>query len=128
LWSIQINVPILIKNIFEISTREKRARKHVNYFPFPRIRYGEIDKVNLIISFLKKVKNALKSDEVSEFIMLCEVEESRIRFHLTRLSEEEIIDPHGPYHVDSKKIICFNCAQDILDDSGNWTHFSPATK
>ena len=22
----------------------------------------------------------------------------------------------------------FNCAKDILDDSGNWTHFSPATK
>ena len=93
-----------------------------------RIRYGEIDKVNMIISFLEKVKTVLNSDEDSEFIILSDVEESRIRFHLTRLSEEEIIDPHGPYQVDTKEIIYFNCAKDILDDSGNWTHFSPATK
>lgn len=90
-----------------------------------RIRYGEIDKVILIISFLEKVKDTLKSDEDSEYIMVCDVEESRIRFHLTRLSEEEIVDPLGPYHVDTNEILYFNCAKDILDDTGNWTHFSP---
>ncbi len=90
-----------------------------------RIRYGEIDKVNIIISFLENVKVTLKSDEDSEFIMLSDVEECRIRFHLTRLSEEEIVDPLGPYQVDTKEILFFECAKDILDDAGNWTHFSP---
>jgi hypothetical protein len=90
-----------------------------------RIRYGEIDKVNIIISFLEKVKAALKSDEDSEFILVCDVEEGRIRFHLARLSEEEIINPLGPYQVDTKETLYFNCAKDILDDASNWTHFSP---
>ena len=57
--------------------------------------------------------------------MLCDVEESRFRFHLTRLSEEEIVDPQSPYQVDTKEVLFFNCAKDILDDIGTWTHFSP---
>ncbi len=90
-----------------------------------RVHYGEIEKVDLICSFLEKVKNTLNSDEDSEFIIICDLEESQIRFHLARLLEEEIVNPQSPYQVNTKDLIILNCAKDILDEAGNWTHISP---